>query len=538
MVNAHVRVTIRGKRFDDTVNWVTGAKLRPHIVVKLLEHLVDARHPMCDGREPEELKKELAARVYQEYGHEETSAVTVTHIDATNAAEAHGQAKAAVQLDVSATQDMGEAFTGSVPPDVFSQDHAATQVPDYETQSGVEYAKFAKSEHGMTVETGSAFVDQWQNGFFTMAYPFSPPSPVGGPDFKGKERIRRVASAPFLTPLRFAHGLPRRVESSIRNSWDLVPGVRRIVTKWHAIMQSSIRATQGQDRNEVLNAAPAAFVDAIRGIYKHMQSGTYTTRSGASRPVNYDAAKVRYAKGFTKDQEALLDDVAHMQRTLPGTVESRRRIGQYLFGARVEYGDPLFLTLTPTTRHNAYYLKLSRYCTTDPGAFGTCHEQDAPHVWDPANVRIPVPGYHGRRKLLARDPLAVAIGLQSMVRHIFAALLGMPMCSNCPACSCRDVAGTATHPIGGIFGIAKGICGAIEYQQNSTPHYHAANVWQQPLDVLAEALRQRIVQVEKARTLSSPRAIHWFKCAVQCLAGGFRSGYGTLVRQRSSTCIL
>ena len=41
--------------------------------------------------------------------------------------------------------------------------------------------------------------------------------------------------------------------------------------------------------------------------------------------------------------------------------------------------------------------------------------------------------------------------------------------------------------MGGILGLVLGFCGAIEYQKNSNPHFHAnvyvATVWQQPLKI-------------------------------------------------------
>ena len=70
-----------------------------------------------------------------------------------------------------------------------------------------------------------------------------------------------------------------------------------------------------------------------------------------------------------------------MQRTMPGTIEVRRRIGRYLFGARVEFGEPLFITISPTMRHNALSLKLSRYRTADPGR-SACPESFNPPVWE------------------------------------------------------------------------------------------------------------------------------------------------------------
>ena len=88
-----------------------------------------------------------------------------------------------------------------------------------------------------------------------------------------------------------------------------------------------------------------------------------------------------------------------------------------------------------------------------------------------------------------------------MVRFVFAELLGIRMCFRCPNCSCRDALGQSTHPMGGILGLVLGFCGAIEYQKNSNPHFHAnvyvATVWQQPLKKLAQKIQATAITLEE-----------------------------------------
>ena len=124
-----------------------------------------------------------------------------------------------------------------------------------EDQHAVERAKFEQTEQNMTIYTCAV---PSSNEFSTMAYPFSLPIPVGGPDFKSKdqERTRRVSGAPALTPLRFAHGLPRRVESYI-------------LTKWHAIAHSSIRAVSHSNdrcRGRPRAANASGSICSVRGV--------------------------------------------------------------------------------------------------------------------------------------------------------------------------------------------------------------------------------------------------------------------------------
>ena len=158
------------------------------------------------------------------------------------------------------------------------------------------------------------------------------------------------------------------------------------------------------------------------------------------------------------------------------------------------------MTLSPTTRHNALCLRLSRYRQHDPGA-GPLSGKHVPRVWEEAEVIVPVPEYETRRQTSVRDPWAVDIAFQCMVRFVFAELLGIRMCFRCPNCSCRDALGQSTHPMGGILGLVLGFCGAIEYQKNSNPHFHAnvyvATVWQQPLKKLAQKIQAKAVTLEE-----------------------------------------
>ena len=131
------------------------------------------------------------------------------------AGEKHATPEAASVREVN-----GEAFAGTVRPHVLSSDYNSSQAHDVDVQEIVQLAKLTTRA---TVQTGQSFWDQWQNRFVSWEYPFSLPAPVGGPDFPSKSRDRGSEAA-VLAPFAHMQPLARRVESSIRNSWDLVPG--------------------------------------------------------------------------------------------------------------------------------------------------------------------------------------------------------------------------------------------------------------------------------------------------------------------------
>ena len=126
-------------------------------------------------------------------------------------------------------------------------------------------------------------------------------------------------------------------------------------------------AEMESQRQAIAPAPMLKWVQAARGLYNKLRSGTYTTAGGKPKPIHFDTRKLPYARGLTTDEKELLQDVKGMQGHMPGTIEVRRRIGRFLFGARVEMGEPLFITISPTTRHNTLCIKFSRYRAADPG---------------------------------------------------------------------------------------------------------------------------------------------------------------------------
>ena len=51
---------------------------------------------------------------------------------------------------------------------------------------------------------------------------------------------------------------------------------------------------------------------------------------------------------------------------MEGTQEQRHKIGHALLGARIVYGEALFITVSPSSRHSGLLLRLSRVRQNDP----------------------------------------------------------------------------------------------------------------------------------------------------------------------------
>ncbi|CAK8992422.1 unnamed protein product [Durusdinium trenchii] len=73
VMQALVKITVKGMLRNEAIEWVAGARIRPWVVVALLQHLIDLQHPMCDNHiSPEKAKEEVKQRVTNIYGTEET----------------------------------------------------------------------------------------------------------------------------------------------------------------------------------------------------------------------------------------------------------------------------------------------------------------------------------------------------------------------------------------------------------------------------------------------------------------------------------
>ena len=498
-----VKFTVKGMKHSEIVDWVAGAKIRPWVVLKLLEHLLDIGHPMCRGRDKATLCQEFKEKVAARYGDVEMTPANVQQVLEEKAKKGNPtpHQKHATPAAASLQTMDGEAYQGSLRPEILSEDYTSGQLAHRETMEVTRLGNVAKE---LSVVTGNTFWDQWQSRFLSWAYPFSLPLPVGGPDFPSRPRDRRKEEAARLTPIAHLRALARRVESSIRNSGDLVPGVRRITMKWHSVWNAKLWRTWRNKKEQVAEIPASTWVRAAERLYERLRKGKYCTGKQL-KPIDYDTRKLWYAEGLTKPEREILIAVRNRQQTMPGTVEVRKQIGRYLFGARVELGEPLFVTVSPTTRHNGLCMRFSRYRARDPAAQemrGPWFARDKPPLWNKDELAdIDLPDYEVRRALTARDPWATVLAFQRMIRFVFGELLGIRLCPDCPHCACNDQWGQGFHVGGGVLGLVKGICGAIEYQSNSAPHFHGhvytATVWQQPLKVLAEQVEQQLMTKEK-----------------------------------------
>eukprot|EP00973_Karenia_brevis_P095060 12425500-Karenia_brevis.AAC.1 len=91
------------------------------------------------------------------------------------------------------------------------------------------------------IHTGNKLESQWESKYFSMILPFVFPRMCSGPDFNpDKNRWRRTASAPTVTPMEFSKVIARRIEGQIRNDTTAIPIIRSVCYKWMVEHSSSM----------------------------------------------------------------------------------------------------------------------------------------------------------------------------------------------------------------------------------------------------------------------------------------------------------
>ena len=250
----------------------------------------------------------------------------------------------------------------------------------------------------------------------------------------------------------------------------------------------------------------------VRELYEKLHKGTYGPVD-RPKPVAGDLSKLAQAHGLSHGARSLVQQARMVASRIPGTQQIRIAIGHAMFGARVNYGESLFITIAPSERHSGLRLRLARLRRND--TLLTHDPRSAPHQLlagkdHPSleSTSVQLPEYEWRRQQLCRDPLSAMQAFHVMVRYVLARLLGIRMCPQCPHCNyngsrspCTDLFGSNADPMGGIFGMCVALGGATEHQRAGTPHFHGtatlANIYQYgTLEDVAAAIRGRLITVD------------------------------------------
>ncbi len=214
-----------------------------------------------------------------------------------------------------------------------------------------------------------------------------------------------------------------------------------------------------------------------------------------------------------------------MSAKIAGTRQVRRQINHYVFSARIVYGCPVFMTVTPSERHSGLAIRLSRFRKNDPGVrFGAPEllpwiGHSAPHIFpaseeDAESISVELPEYDLRRTITSRDPLCAVYAFLVNVKVILPSLYGLRMCPDCPNCCtsenpCMDSFGSNATPMGGSAGRTDAFVGAVEAQKaEGVLHLHMFIFPQmlhqhKTLHDIGESLKNALVTVDAMKRFVS-----------------------------------
>jgi len=202
-------VVLFSLRIGDVVDlnkWLPQAKLRPHVVLKLLLALVDNHYPFPRARSnPDALKREFTKLVAEGYPETEAelpederdgcippevatamrnSMAPVPGVKESNVKHKHG-------TPVATSESISVALNEVRPSALFPDRSSTNMVP----RDARELLALRK-HYNLDVSTGKSLADSWNNTYLAVAFPFSIPRAVSGADFPRKRRERRTMPDP------------------------------------------------------------------------------------------------------------------------------------------------------------------------------------------------------------------------------------------------------------------------------------------------------------------------------------------------------
>ena len=292
----HFHVTDLGK-------WLPAARLRPHVVLKLLFNLVDRKYPFnSKDRSIQRIKEDLQARVESLFPEEENhkpeqdrqgrippaveKAITLAMKDPDKGKSSGIQQKHATPADAPDNMDV---ILDTVRPIIVNTGRDSTQIEDPNRKGKHALRALETRVAVLQAKTGTELVDQWNWNFLPLAFPYSLPRVVGGADYPFSKRARRDSNAAVLGPWEHLVMHARRVESNIKTDWTLVPSQRNIVTRHEALCGDTVACKHGVEEGKAGAVLAEELQQSVRNLYKYLQTGTYTDDRGYQRKINKES---------------------------------------------------------------------------------------------------------------------------------------------------------------------------------------------------------------------------------------------------------
>ncbi len=385
-----LRVNLRIDRYN-MAKVLRQLSVRPFVLLQLLYFLIDQHHEAFRGKKTaRELREDMRVAVAQHYPlnpaevsrpeeerewHLPASFVTV----GSEEGKLTSSRQSRLLQDKHATPDAGSVDMETC----LSSGRPASILMETSTQGNCDVgslranavARAAGVQEGvLQVQTGKKLIPQWHGKYFSQILPFVIPFMVSGPDFEfssGEKRWRRKdlpgrERAPWVAADAFLAGFARRVESQCRQNWTALPIMRTVIWKYLAETTRGLSAAPFlRQRDSAANTAADAYVKDAQALYEKLWNG-HQRFGNLKIPIAGDTTRLQCAEGLTPRQRHMARTQKYLAENMPGTGAVRKIMAHRHWGARVNFGDCLFFTISPNEHHSALVLKLSRVRRNDP----------------------------------------------------------------------------------------------------------------------------------------------------------------------------
>ncbi|CAK0874374.1 unnamed protein product [Prorocentrum cordatum] len=506
-------------------------RLRAHVVLQLGWELIDRGHPaFCrDAGNPIAIaaaKEAFERRVKQCYPWlgtpQDTDGKVPPAVDrATVVAD---PSRSSVQDNKHATPALASTDVASVFDDARPTACAPTDATSRQGTAGQRQQRAMDGGPVVPYVADAAMLEQWNGKYPAIAFPHTLLWQSGGPDFtrswrngadaahrrRAVGRPEEVQNRPSISMGMWLAGMSRRVEHQIRSDWLFIPGMRNVHFRFLGItarLGSKVRKYKDEDGS----AFTERLTTAVRGLHDLLAKGYYGPNR---RPIAGNLTVLHMAHGLDTTQKQIVHNMRSVTSSLAGTQELRRRMGHVFQSGAIGYGHGLFITISPNEKQSCLVMRLHRARQGDPLLRAGCTDdarnamrkrlasREWPSLSESADAELP--DFDLRLCEVANDPLSVVQGFRVAVNVILGRLLGLRLCAECgvarryrrqPRCCCTDKFGSNSRPMGGIFGVAAALLGAVENQHLGTLHFHGfvylANMFQHaPLTEIARTIRE------------------------------------------------
>ena len=187
------------------------------------------------------------------------------------------------------------------------------------------------------------------------------PSDGVWPRLQPVQRWRRTyPGAPYVSTQEFTRAFARCIEASCRTDVSALPIISSVAYKHTVEHTMGTVAPIFGKTGSATNTQAAEYIKAAQNLYHHLHHGL--TGSGLHRvPIAGDTTRLPFAVGLTPLEKRLARAQQFLARHLGGSQQLRQLMGHSQFGARIVFGDCLFITISPIEQQSALALRLSRF---------------------------------------------------------------------------------------------------------------------------------------------------------------------------------